>query len=949
MSRCVAVIVVLALAVGTLAQFPVSIDPTSMIDGQAASDAGEDTGAHLATDRRGRWMAVWSSTDDRGGALGSDADVFVAISDDDGATWNTPITLPGAGVDVLEDLSPQVATDRRGLWIVVWHAESASDTDVYFSVTEDNGQSWTVPALVDASMASDSGDDFLPRLVTDTVGTWVLLWQTCDETGAGLGTDEDIVYARSTDDGLTWSSPLPLYSAATSDAASDVMASLESDGQGNWLAAWQSDRDFDGIGPDDDILYVRSDDFGATWSAPAALAGNATTDTMRDVSPCVVTDGQCNWVVAWHSTENLGGINTDFDVFRVTSNDNGMTWSSVDVLNGSASTDSGPDFGVSLTTDRRGNWVAAWTTLDTSGGLGVDSDLLIAHSSDFGQTWTMPVPLNDDALSDSGGDELPVIVADRRGGWMAAWHAFLGMGGSLGSDRDVLTTSFFIDVSMFDPGPLTSPGALLDSATSDVGVDCRPAVASDGALSWYAVWTSTVELSAAVNDDEDIFFARSGDNGLTWTDAIAVSDMALNDAGRDWNPAIAYDGDCVLVVAWASESIPGTMGITDFDIFFTRSEDHGLTWSPTARLKTTGATDGSGDDGVFEVSLATNGNGVWMCAWDSTATQGGSGSDADIQVAVSTDNGISWGAPTLLNSTATSDLLPDTFCRLAVDAASDRWIAVWDSFEPAGGTGTDRDIFYAVSDDAGGSWSNAAPLTSGAMSDMGEDALPMIASGPGGTWIVAWQSMDDLGGTIGADADIVFSVSADGGATWSEAAPVDAGAVDDLGFDSEPCVASDNSGNWVVAWTSTEDVDGTLGPDPDVFEARTHDMGTTWTTPAVLNSDAADDSSFERSPRLASNGHGAWLAVWESSGDPGSVFGADLDVLEAGFALPVRCPGDTTGDLATDFEDLNRVLELWAVTAADPEWDESVDVSPNGAIDFGDLNEVLTFFGTYCD
>ncbi|MCA9312435.1 MAG: exo-alpha-sialidase, partial [Phycisphaerales bacterium] len=516
----------------------------------------------------------------------------------------------------------------------------------------------------------------------------------------------------------------------------------------------------------------------------------------------------------------------------------------------------------------------------------------------------------------------------------------------LGSDRDVLTASFFIDLSALDPGPLTPPGAISNMATTDVGGDFRVSLASDGEVSWYATWSSTVELSGAIGSDEDIFFARSGDNGTTWTNVIAVSDLALQDSGRDINPVIAFDGECVLVVAWASQSVPGTGAITDYDIFFTRSEDHGLTWSPSARVKTTGASD-AGDDGFFDVSLATDGQGTWVCAWDSTDPLSGSGTDYDIMYAVSTDNGVTWGTPRLLNSTAASDTLPDTFCRLATDG-NGRWIATWDSFEPIAGSGTDRDIMYAVSTDGGQNWGMASPLGTNAAGDVGEDALPSIAAGRGGRWMAVWQSNDDLGG-LGPDFDIVASTSSNGGMTWSAPVPVNTHAPGDPGFDSEPWVATDGTGRWVVAWWSTADVGGMLGPDADVLWSTSRDLGASWSDAAVLNSDADTDVSFERSVRVATNARGTWLAGWESSGDSASPFGADFDVLQARFALAPLCPGDTNGDQTVDFDDLNRVLELWAVTDADPEWDPSVDLVPSGRIDFADLNAVLTAFGTYCD
>ncbi|MCH8201115.1 MAG: exo-alpha-sialidase [Chloroflexi bacterium] len=91
---------------------------------------------------------------------------------------------------------------------------------------------------------------------------------------------------------------------------------MTTDGAGNWLAVWSSTENLGGaIGTDSDILTARSTDNGATWTAPAALNSNAAADTGDDFSPQVTTDGAGNWLAVWYSDENLGGaIGTDHDI-----------------------------------------------------------------------------------------------------------------------------------------------------------------------------------------------------------------------------------------------------------------------------------------------------------------------------------------------------------------------------------------------------------------------------------------------------------------------------------------------------------------------------------------------------------------------------------------------------------------------------------------------------------
>ena len=83
------------------------------------------------------------------------------------------------------------------------------------------------------------------------------------------------------------------------------------------MAVWYSGKT---PGVDEDILAARSTDNGATWTDPATLNTNAATDSGDDHCPQVTTDGLGNWVAVWHSNEpNVGsGIGTDKDILYAT-------------------------------------------------------------------------------------------------------------------------------------------------------------------------------------------------------------------------------------------------------------------------------------------------------------------------------------------------------------------------------------------------------------------------------------------------------------------------------------------------------------------------------------------------------------------------------------------------------------------------------------------------------
>ena len=116
-------------------------------------------------------------------------------------------------------------------------------------------------------------------MTTDGQGTWVAVWHSLGSLGGTIGADGDILVARSTNAGATWTAPVALNTNAGSDAGVDLYSQLTTDGLGAWVAVWQSRDSLGGtIGTDSDILVAHSADDGATWTAPAALNTNATSD-----------------------------------------------------------------------------------------------------------------------------------------------------------------------------------------------------------------------------------------------------------------------------------------------------------------------------------------------------------------------------------------------------------------------------------------------------------------------------------------------------------------------------------------------------------------------------------------------------------------------------------------------------------------------------------------------
>lgn len=417
----------------------VVVTPAAVLNTNAATDSGSDIFPQIATDGAGDWVSIWQSSENLGGTIGTDFDILTARSSDGGQTWTAPAVLNTNAIsDSAQDDLPGLATDGAGNWITTWRSNDSlggtigTDWDILFTRSTNNGATWSPPAALNSYAATDSGTDDRPVIASDG-DIFLVAWGSND---GSLGPDYDIRVSRSTDGGVTWSTSTPLNSGANLDSANDEHPFLAPDGSGSWVAVWESNAS--ALGGDGDILTARSSNGGVTWTAPVPLNSNASTDTGKDAWPRIKTDGLGTWVAAWESNENLGGtIGTDRDILFARSTNSGATWTAPAALNSNAATDTGDDANPDVTNDHAGNWTVVWDSQDATGGIGTDNDILTSGSIDAGVTWTNSAPLNSNASTDTGGDYNPRIATKPAGPSVVVWHSDENLNGTAGTDWDV--------------------------------------------------------------------------------------------------------------------------------------------------------------------------------------------------------------------------------------------------------------------------------------------------------------------------------------------------------------------------------------------------------------------------------------------------------------------------------------------------------------------------------
>lgn len=247
---------------------------------------------------------------------------YVLRSDDFGQTWTVALAEPlqrGMDKDILVARGEDV--------YVAFHA----GMKVYVSVSHDGGATWSLQRPID-NTNSKFGYSLTSGGAIDSQGTVYFAWEGYLQNGKAASA-ANLYLTRSTDGGATWSTSLVAFSEA--------ILPCDCGGWNYWgpqmaLAVDRRDRVYvlynatstpSGVGR---MLFTRSDDRGATWSAPTdvSLAPGGS----NNVFPAMAATADGDVRIAWMDDRNgrdVGGDdpNARWNTWYRTSTDGGATWS----------------------------------------------------------------------------------------------------------------------------------------------------------------------------------------------------------------------------------------------------------------------------------------------------------------------------------------------------------------------------------------------------------------------------------------------------------------------------------------------------------------------------------------------------------------------------------------------------------------------------------------------
>jgi hypothetical protein len=292
-------------------------------------------------------------------------------------------------------------------------------------------------------------------------------------------------------------------------------------------------------------------------------------------------------------------------------------------------------------------------------------------------------------------------------------------------------------------------------------------VASSGNIV-HAVWYD----SRVSSINYEIYYKRSTDAGLSWGADIRLT----NNAGDSHLPSVSVSGS-VVHVAWQDKRDG------NFEIYYKRSTDAGLSWEADTRL-----TNAIYDS--WHPSVSVSGSDVHI-AWQDRREV-----NDEIYYIRSTDGGVSWGSDTRLTDNSAISAIP------SVTVSGQNVHVVWDDIRDG-----NAEIYYKRSTDGGVSWGSDIRLTNNSASST--NASVTVS---GSIVHVTWQDRR-------FEWDIFYKRSTDGGVSWEADSRLTNNSADSW----YPSVSVSGSVVHIV-WQDRRD-----GND-EIYYKRSTDDGVSWET-----------------------------------------------------------------------------------------------------------------------
>jgi hypothetical protein len=363
----------------------------------------------------------------------------------------------------------------------------------------------------------------------------------------------------------------------------------------------------------------------ADWTPATRLTWNA--GDSRD--PAIAVDSTGRLHVVWRDDTPGKG-----EIYYKRSTDGGSTWTANKRLTWDSRWASFPTIAV----DTSGSLHVFWNTGDTA-----YAQIYYKRSTDGGNSWT-----GNRRLSWTQGNESPEIAVDSSGNLHLVWYSPLG----------TYLETFYRKST--DGGSTWTPSKKITFTFGQVSG--FPVIAADPSGNIHVVWNEDVWVG-----DWRVYHKKSSDGGATWSTSKKVSWLA----GVSRYPRIAVDsyGNVYVVYYYG----PIEYEDTDYEIYYRKSTDAGVTWMPGKRLTWNSVLS---QNPIIAVDSTNNLHLVW---------EQGQYWSAELYYRSSSDGGNTWSTGKKITNTSPASLHP----RMAVDSSGNLHL-VWNE----GAWNVDAEIYY---------------------------------------------------------------------------------------------------------------------------------------------------------------------------------------------------------------------------------------------------------------
>lgn len=340
--------------------------------------------------------------------------------------------------------------------------------------------------------------------------------------------------------------------------------------------------------------------------------------------------------------------------------------------------------------------------------------------------------------------------------------AFTGWGGT--------ATQFDIFFTKSSDGRTWSVPVRVNDPAGATAIQQDPAIALDASNNIAVAWTDNR------GGNNDVYFSKSTDGGLSFSANVRVNDVTTN-AQTEADLAIDHQNPALIHVVWTDTR----SAITGPDIFYANSTDGGLSFNPSVRVN----NDVTGvEQAQPAIAVAPNRDIDVVWSDPRTAARG-----RDIYFSRSSDLGATWSPNILINDDPAGNIAQQEPA-IAVNETGAIFV-VWTDFR---GANTAPDIYGTRSTNGGSSFTANTKVNE----DVGAvpQAVPSLAT-RGGKVVAAWAD----GRTGGGTSWDIYAASSEDGLAWSGHMKANDDSLNLIQY--QPTVGVDASGDIFTAWLDT--------------------------------------------------------------------------------------------------------------------------------------------------